>query len=389
MFDFNETLERRGTNSVKWDSIAKTYGEQNLWPMWIADMDFKTTPEVTAALSDFAGKSVFGYQMVPDSFYEAISTWQKEHHDYEISQESTLLFSSVLAGLATAVQTFTKKDDAILIHDPVYPPFARIVELNQRQLVRSPLIEANGHFEMDFADIEDKFKNSDIKLMILCNPHNPGGRVWTKSELLRLGELCKKYDVLVLSDEIHQDLVFPPHEMTTFHQVADDFSDFSVAFTSVTKTFNLAGVKISFAFAKNARLRNKLELQQFKTFGQEINSFGLIAAETAYQTGEPWRQELLTYLQDNIDFTLSYIKEHLPKVNVTIPEATYLIWLDFSEYGLEDGALMDKLIHDGKVVLNPGIDYGPHGSQHLRLNIACSRETLQTGLTKITAVFGE
>lgn len=385
MTNFDQPIERLGTNSVKWDAILQMYNEQELLPLWIADMDFKAPAGVLQAYQKLLDHGVLGYADTPESLYTAIIDWEKKHHQLTIEKEEILFFSGVLAGIATAVQAFTKPNDTILIHDPVYPPFANIITTNHRQLVRSQLIEEKGHFVMDFGDIEEKFKQHQVKVMILCNPHNPGGRVWLKEELQQLGELCRKYGVLVFSDEIHQDLVFSPNEMTSFFAAGDGFSDFSLQFTSMTKTFNLAGIKNSIVFAKNEKLRKQLEHKQAENFQQEINTFGLAGMEAAYETGEEWLAELLPYVQSNIAYTMTFFQEHLPKVKIMKPEGTYLLWLDFSAYGLADEELEERLVHKGKVVLNAGISYGPSGKQHMRLNVACPQAILAEGLKRIAA----
>ena len=385
MTNFDQPIERLGTNSVKWDAILQMYNEQELLPLWIADMDFKAPAGVLKAYQKLLDHGVLGYADTPESLYTAIIDWEKKHHQLTIEKEEILFFSGVLAGIATAVQAFTKPNDTILIHDPVYPPFANIITTNHRQLVRSQLIEENGYFVMDFGDIEEKFKQHQVKVMILCNPHNPGGRVWLKKELQRLGELCRKYGVLVFSDEIHQDLVFSPNEMTSFFAAGEGFSDFSLQFTSMTKTFNLAGIKNSIVFAKNEKLRKQLEHKQAENFQQEINTFGLAGMEAAYETGEEWLAELLPYVQSNIAYTMTFFQEHLPKVKIMKPEGTYLLWLDFSAYGLADEELEERLVHKGKVVLNAGISYGPSGKQHMRLNVACPQVILAEGLKRIAA----
>ncbi|GAA2899484.1 MalY/PatB family protein [Enterococcus pseudoavium] len=383
MTNFEQPVNRLGSNSIKWDTILKTYNEKELLPLWIADMDFKAPTGVLTAYQKLLTHGILGYTDTPEKLYTAIVNWEQSKHQLTINQEEIIFFSGVLAGITTALQAFTKPNDAILIHDPVYPPFAGIITNNRRQLVRSTLIEEDGRFVMDLADIEEKFKQHSVKVMILCNPHNPGGRVWTKAELSKLGELCKKYQVLVFSDEIHQDLIFPPNMMTSFFQAGEDFSDFSLQFTSMTKTFNLAGIKNSIVFVKNDRLRKQLLRKQAENFQQEINTFGLIGMEAAYETGEEWLATLLPYLQGNIHYTLDFFKTHLPKVKIMPPEGTYLLWLDFSAYPLSDDELEQLLVHKGKVVLNTGISYGPSGKQHMRLNIACPRVILEEGLKRI------
>lgn len=383
MTNFEQPIDRLGSNSVKWDAILKSYNEENLLPLWIADMDFKAPAGVLQAYQKLLEHGILGYADTPDTLYTAISNWEQEHFKLAVRKEEILFFSGVLAGITTAIQAFTKPNDVILIHDPVYPPFANIITTNRRQLVRSQLVEDNGHFVMDLADMEEKFKQHQVKVMILCNPHNPGGRVWTKKELYQLGELCQKYQVLVLSDEIHQDLVFPPNKMTSFFNAGDGFSDFSLQFTSMTKTFNLAGIKNSVVFVKNEKLRSQLIRKQEENFQQEINTFGLVGMEAAYETGEEWLAELLPYIQSNITYTMNFFREQLPKVKIMEPEGTYLLWLDFSEYDLSDKELEERFVHKGKVVLNTGVSYGPSGKQHMRLNVACPRVVLEEGLNRI------
>lgn len=383
MTNFEQPINRLGSNSVKWDAILKSYNEENLLPLWIADMDFKAPAGVLQAYQKLLEHGILGYADTPDTLYTAISNWEQEHFKLAVRKEEILFFSGVLAGITTAIQAFTKPNDVILIHDPVYPPFANIITTNRRQLVRSQLVEENGHFVMDLADMEEKFKQHQVKVMILCNPHNPGGRVWTKKELYQLGELCQKYQVLVLSDEIHQDLVFPPNKMTSFFNAGEGFSNFSLQFTSMTKTFNLAGIKNSVVFVKNEKLRSQLIRKQEENFQQEINTFGLVGMEAAYETGEEWLAELLPYIQSNITYTMNFFREQLPKVKIMEPEGTYLLWLDFSEYDLSDKELEERFVHKGKVVLNTGVSYGPSGKQHMRLNVACPRVVLEEGLNRI------
>jgi cystathionine beta-lyase len=256
-------------------------------------------------------------------------------------------------------------------------------------LVRHTLIERNGHFEIDPAAMEADIVDNDVKLMILCNPHNPGGRVWTSKELQTIGEICHRHQVIVVSDEIHQDIVFAPNTFVSFQTVDPAFAEFSIVLTSATKTFNLAGIKNSMIFIKNPDLKKQFVMAQEKNVQSEINTFGIVATEAAYRDSEDWLDELLDYLSGNIEWTCRYLTEQLPKVQFQKPEGTYLMWLDFSAYGLSDRELQRKLIKEAKVVLNPGINFGPAGTQHMRINLACPRETLQKGLLQIAATFKE
>lgn len=388
MQDFDHIYPRVDTDSVKWDSIKTTYGKDDLVPLWVADMDFMAPAPVIDALSDYTKRGLFGYSLVPDALYQAIFDWEKTHYGYSLEKEDILFSPGVVPSIGVAIQAYTQPGDSILIHDPVYHPFANMVKANERNLVTSPLGIEDGHFVMDLTDMEAKIKNNQVKMLILCIPHNPGGRVWTKAELIACGLLCQQYGVLVVSDEIHQDLVFAPYQHHSFHTLAPDFADFSIILTAATKTFNLAAVKLSMVYIKNKELRAAFQKVQSTTEQNTINTFGYVATQAAYEKGEPWRQDLLTYLAENSRYTEAFFKEHLPQVKVMAPEGTYLMWLDFRAYDLSPKALEDKLVQEAGVVLNNGAIFGNGGRGFMRLNLACPRETLAEGLERIRKVFG-
>ena len=388
MQDFDHIYPRVDTDSVKWDSIKTTYGKDDLVPLWVADMDFMAPTPVIDALSDYTKRGLFGYSLVPDALYQAIFDWEKTHYGYSLEKEDILFSPGVVPSIGVAIQAYTQPGDSILIHDPVYHPFANMVKANERNLVTSPLGIEDGHFVMDLTDMEAKIKNNQVKMLILCNPHNPGGRVWTTAELIACGLLCQQYGVLVVSDEIHQDLVFAPYEHHSFHTLAPDFADFSIILTAATKTFNLAAVKLSMVYIKNKELRAAFQKVQSTTEQNTINTFGYVATQAAYEKGEPWRQDLLAYLAENSRYTEAFFKEHLPQVKVMAPEGTYLMWLDFRAYDLSPKALEDKLVQEAGVVLNNGAIFGNGGRGFMRLNLACPRETLAEGLERIRKVFG-
>lgn len=387
MMNFNEAIQRRGTNSIKWDSIEKTYQKKDLLPLWIADMDFKAPLAVQKALATFVSQGIYGYSFAPDSLYESIINWQKNRHNYELTKEEILFNSGVVPSIAAAIHAYSSVGDAILVNDPVYPPFSATVKDAKRTLVRSPLLKMNGQFEFDFDDLEKKMQTHTIKLFILCNPHNPGGRVWTKAELQKIGLLCKQYGVLVVSDEIHQDLILPSYTFHSFQTVDPSFADFSIVLAAPTKTFNLASVKNSMMFIKNKELRKTMLALQHEWRFDEINTFGYIATEAAYREGAQWLDDLLSFLAHQVQIVRDHFKEHLPQVEVMIPQGTYLMWLDFSAFELSDSQLQDILIEKAGVVLNYGYTFGPHGRQHIRLNIACQEEILKEGLTRLTNAF--
>ncbi|GMA09287.1 cysteine desulfhydrase [Tetragenococcus halophilus subsp. flandriensis] len=386
MSRFDQIVDRKKTQSVKWDTIEANYKQKDLLPMWVADMDFKAPEAVQKAFKNYLDQGVFGYSIVPDSLYEAIINWQKNRHNFTIKKEEILLNSGVVPSLALSVQAYTKPGEAVLIHDPVYPPFAQVVEDNDRKLIRSKL-NTDDKFTMNLDEMEKLIQKENIRLFILCNPHNPGGRVWSKEELQAVGNLCKKYNVIVVSDEIHQDIVYQPETFTTFQNADSSFKDFSIVLTAATKTFNLAGIKNSMVFIKNAELFQAFQKIQQKNHQNDINTFGIIGTQAAYEGGKEWLDELLVYLKENINITYNFFQNELPNVKVSKPESTYLMWLDFSAYHLTDKQLEEKFINEAKVVLNPGISYGQEGSQHMRINLACPRATLKEGLRRIAAAF--
>lgn len=387
MAQFDQLHNRLQTNSIKWDTLEKDYQVRDLSAFWVADMDFQVAPEIQQALGEYVATGIYGYHLLPDSLYEAIISWQKRRHGYDIQKEAILVSSGVVPSLVMCIESLTRPGDAILIHDPVYPPFAEVVENNHRHLIRSSLMKHEGKFQMDLHEMETLIIDHQIKLFILCNPQNPGGRVWSNEELKQLGLLCQKHHVIVISDEIHQDLILAPNHFTSFQTVDESFAEFSVILTSATKTFNLAGVKLAMIFAKNRELREKIKSLQQVTRQDEVNTFGIIATQAAYDYAEDWLEELLVYLKMNVEETCAFFSESLPKVTVMQPEGTYLIWLDFSAYGLTDEELHHQLIYEAGVVLNKGATFGSNGKQHVRMNVACSNRLLKKGLTQIKEAF--
>lgn len=389
MTDFDQQLSRKNTNSVKWDGIVQTYHKEDLIPLWVADMDFMAPTPVIEALTNYSQLGIFGYSVTPDSLYEAIIAWENERYGYQLTKKDILFSPGVVPSIGVAIQAYTKPGDTVLIHDPVYHPFANMVKANGRIPSASPLHEVAGRFQMDLADMEARIKKDHIKLFILCNPHNPGGRVWEQEELLAVGRLCQKYGVIVVADEIHQDLVFAPHRHVSFQTVAPDFADFSLILTAATKTFNLAGIKHSMVYIKNPSLRKAFKDIQEMTEQATISTFGLLGTETAYRQGGEWLTELLAYLAENSRFTQEYFANHLPQVTMMAPEGTYLAWLDFSAFGLSDQQLQTKMIEEAGVVLNAGTMFGKQGTGHMRLNLACPKATLEAGLERIVKAFQE
>ena len=382
-YDFTTRPNRLGQHSEKW---RKTEGNPDLLQMWIADMDFLPLPEVKQALADYASQHVFGYPYASDSLYQAILDWEEAEHGYEVTRDDVVLIEGVVPAISVAIQAFTQVGDAVAINTPVYPPFARSVKLNNRKLVANSLLEKNGHFEIDFDQLEKDFVEHDVNLYILCSPHNPGGRVWSVEELEKIGQLCQKHGVLLVSDEIHQDLALFGNKHHSFNTLQPSYKDFTIVLASATKTFNIAGTKNSFAIIENPDLRKQFTRQQLANNQHEVPTVGLITMEVALRSGKPWLEELKTVLEENINYTVDYLENHT-KIKVMKPEGTYLIWLDFSAYGLSNEAIQEKLLTEAKVVLNNGLAFGTEGKYFARFNAATTFDTVKEGCRRIAVAF--
>ncbi|OFI47487.1 cysteine desulfurase [Floricoccus penangensis] len=380
MYNFTDKPNRLNTHSIKW---VETETNPELLPLWIADMDFQVLPEIKEAIKNFADYDVYGYSYAPDSLYQAIINWESSEHGYKITKDDITFIDGVVPGISIAIQAYTEVGDAIIINSPVYHPFARTIKLNERKLVANSLLEHDGRFEIDFERLEQDIVENDVKLYILCSPHNPGGRVWSKEELVKIGQLCKKHGVILLADEIHQDLVLFGNTHHSINTVNPDFSDFTVVLTAATKTFNIAGTKNSFAIIENSELREEFRAIQLRNNQSEISTIGYIATEVAYNNGLEWLEELKVVLEDNINYLIEYFKVHAPILKVMKPQGTYLLWLDFTEYGLDDLELHRSLMEDAKVELNQGIDFGPEGQAHARLNVAAPLEIIKEACKRI------
>ncbi|MCH4168393.1 MAG: pyridoxal phosphate-dependent aminotransferase [Streptococcaceae bacterium] len=382
MINFEKAVERRGTNSVKWDSMS-----EDILPLWVADMDFATVPEVTEGLVELAKSGVFGYTLNSPALFQSVIDWQEKQHQLKVEKDTIVFIEGVVPAISVAIQAYTAVGDAVLINTPVYPPFARTVNLNQRRLIENELEEVDGHFSINFEKLEAQFKDEAVKLFVFCSPHNPGGRVWTAKELEKLGTLCQKYQVKLVSDEIHQDFALFGNKHHPFLTIHPDYQDFAIILGSATKTFNIAGTKNAYAIIPNEDLRQKFKNIQLRNNQHEVSSFGQVATELAYLHGEEWLVGLKAKIEENIEFVVNFVNQKLPKVRVMKPEGTYLIWLDFSAYELDDKTLQKKMLKEAKVYLNAGISFGQEGSGHLRMNLATSTEIVNEALTRIAKVF--
>ncbi len=379
-YNFDEVIDRRGTGSLKWH-----YDDETI-PLWVADMDFKAAAPILAAMERIVQRGILGYTLPTEALYTAIMDWHSSRYGLLLTDKEILFSPGVVPSLALMLHIFTEAGDAVLVNDPVYTPFMSKVTQNKRTLVRSALVEADGKYRLDLDDMEAKIIKHSIKLYFLCNPQNPGGRVWTADELSAVLDLCKKHDVAIVSDEIHQDLTLRGHTFTPFLTLAQGYEHKVVSLTSMTKTFNIAGIKGSLIFAKDAALIEKIDAQQHLNDEYELNMFAYAAMHSAYREGGEWLAQLLAYIEDNIEFTLEFLADKLPKIKVMRPEASYLIWLDCSAYSQDDEQLYD-ILRAAKVELNAGIKYGEEGHLKMRINVACPRMLLETGLARMVVAF--
>ncbi|NLJ58910.1 MAG: pyridoxal phosphate-dependent aminotransferase [Tissierellia bacterium] len=382
MYDFDKVIKRVGTNSYKWDMVAREYDRDDLLPMWIADMDFEIAPEIIQAVKKRADHKTYGYTYPSDNFYDSIIKWNEKRNSYHVKREWMNVSTGVVPSIKAAIYGFTEKEDKILIQTPVYPPFHRSITQAKREIVTSPLIFDGNNYTIDFQDFENKIK-SGVKLFILCNPHNPIGRVWTKEELSKMTDLCYENNVKILSDEIHSDIILKGYKHTVINTVSEKAKNISLVCQSPSKTFNIAGLSTSFIIVENEVLRKQMWDSAAALGIDSVNLFGLTAVEAAYTYGEKWLDEMLLYIEANGEFVVNYIKEKLPKIKTYKPQATYLMWLDFRACNLSQGDLMNKLINGARVVLNSGTDFGEEGQGFVRLNIGCSKAMLKECLDRI------
>ncbi len=381
-FKFDKIIDRTNNFSAKWSEMNKNFGTNDLLPMWVADMDFLTAPCIMEALKDRLDQGIFGYTTRPSSYNESIANWLDNRFSWKIKKEWLMFSPAVVPSISLLIQNLTNKNDKIMIQEPVYSPFHNTVKMNERELVISPLIKLeNGNYIMDYDDIESKIK--DVKIFILCNPHNPVGRVWTLEELTKLGDICLKNNVLVISDEIHSDIIFKNHKHTPFASISKEFEQNTITCMAPTKTFNLAGLQSSFVVIPNKAYYNILDNAFSKLDIKRNNAFSLVATEAAYNYGEDWLDSLLNYLEDNVDFAIEYINTYIPQLKVNKPEGTYLLWVDFSSLNIDEDTLKNALINIGKVALNSGSSFGIGGQGHYRINLACPRSMVLEALKRI------
>jgi cystathionine beta-lyase len=386
-YNFNEIIDRKNTNSLKYDFAVERGKPSDVVPFWVADMDFRVPQQISDALVTRAQHGIFGYTQYKADYTDILKNWFKKRFDWSIDKKWLVITPGVVFAISTAITALTSEGDAVLIQRPVYYPFSETIHKNNRKIVNNPLVYKDGVYSIDFNDFEQKIIQENVKLFILCNPHNPVGRVWTKQELIRIGDICTKYGVIVVSDEIHADFIHKNHEHTVFASISEKYADITITCTSPSKSFNLAGLQISNIFISNDKIRHSFKKRLSQIGFDEPNTFGLIASHSAYSLGEQWLDELKIYIQNNINLAKEFIINAMPKVKVVDTEGTYLLWLDFSGYGLNGHELDEIIINKAGLWLDGGTMFGPEGEGFQRINAACPWVVLEEGLKKLAVAF--
>ena len=384
-YDFDELIDRTNTNCIKYDARKLFFGSEDVLPLWVADMDFKTPDFIIEALKKRLEHEVLGYTYRGDSYFESIVNWLDKRHGWKIEKEWISFSPGVVAGFTLAIDTFSKPGDEVVVQPPVYFPFSDSVKGTRRKILENPLKLVNGRYTFDLEDLKNKI-TPKTKMLLLCNPQNPGGMVWTKEELTALATVCLENKILIVSDEIHSDLVFEGNKHIPLPSLSDEIANNCVVCMAASKTFNIAGLTTSFVIIPNNQLFARYERTIKVPHLHMGNIFGSLALETAYHEGAAWVDQLMTYLKGNYDFLESFLNKNIPQIVPMKPEATYLIWLDFSAFNLTDDELNTKLI-DAGVGLNKGVQFGRGGAGFMRINIGCPRSTLEQALESMKKAF--
>lgn len=384
-YDFDKIIDRQGTNSVKWspDFLKMMFGDEDLLSMWVADMDFKCPQPVVDALVERAQHGIFGYSEREDSYYQSIIDWNKRRNNWDLKKEWILYTPGIVPAINYMIQTFCYTGDKVIIQNPVYYPFLNAINNNGCHAQLNPLVFDGEKYQMDFNDLEEKAKDPRVKMMILCSPHNPVGRVWTEEELTRVGKICLENNVLVISDEIHSDLILDDNVHIPFARISEEFAQNSITCTAPSKTFNLAGLQMSNIIVQNDQLRLKLSNILENNSIMLPNTFGIVALETAYNQGEEWLDQVIEYINENMNYIDKFVKEKMPQIKFIRPEGTYLAWLDFSALGFNEKELENWMRGEAKLALDEGYIFGKGGEGFERFNVACPREILAEALSRI------
>ena len=384
---FDEIINRKNTNSIKYDFHKENNKTENLVPFWIADMDFKTAPAIINALKEKSDYGIFGYTGIKDDYYNALANWFKSYHNWHIEKDWLVITPGAVFAISAAINALTNKGDSVIINEPVYHPFSHMIEINNRKLIINNLILKNGYYKIDFEDFEKKIIENNVKLFILCNPHNPVGRVWTKEELSKLGDICLKHNVYIFSDELHHEFIYPGFKHTVFASCQEKYADISLICTSPSKTFNLAGLQLTNIFIKNKNIRDKFMHIIEQTGYDEPNLMGMIACQAGYSFGKEWLDEVNKYIYENLNFIRSFLKENIPKIKLIEPEASYVLWLDFREFNLDQSNLIEIIENSAGLWLDSGSKFGDSGKGFMRVNIACPKSLIKQAMEKLEKAF--
>ena len=386
-YDFDTPIDRTHTWSIKHDFKKENGKADDILPLWVADMDFRSPDSVVEALKKAVDHGIFGYSRADESYFDAVAAWYQKRHHLTLQPEWMTCTPGIVFALSIAVRAFTQEGDAVLIQPPVYHPFSRAILRNKRTLVENPLVLKDGHYEMDLEELEQKVLDEHVKLMILCNPHNPVGRVWTREELTALADICLRHHVYVISDEIHGDFVWQGHEQTPYASISEEACLHSMMCTAPSKTFNLAGMATSNLFIPDPEMRRKFRSELLDVGQENMNRLGLFACRAAYEGGGEWLDQLIGYLAGNLALVRDFCKNRVPQIQLVEPEGTYLAWLDCRELGMTDDELMAFFSNEAKVWLDPGTHSGEQGSGFMRFNLGSSRSVIAQALDQIEAAW--
>lgn len=367
---FDQVIDRTNTHSVKWDMHELSHKPVDAYPLWVADMDFKVMPEIVEALNQEVNQALYGYTFISDDYYQSIIDWLERRHHYVIKKEWITTTPGVVSAINAAILAFTQENDSVLIQEPVYYPFKRSILFNKRKAINNQLIYTSDHYELDINDFEEQIKENNVKLFILCSPHNPIGKVFSEDELNQMVDICKKYDVLIVSDEIHMDFVYAPYQHKVLAQLRKDYADHIMTLYAASKTFNLAGMKVSQLICTNIDLIQRINDEYMKLGMHGHNTLGIIASTIAYSSGDTYVDELVSYLKQSIEWLQIFLAHELPQVKLVKPEGLYILWLDFSALNLSQDKLDEFLLTQAKCWLNNGELFGPSGKGFMRINCA-------------------
>ena len=382
-YNFNEIIDRKGTDSLKYDFAVERGLPKDVLPLWVADMDFPVEDHIKEALIKAAEHAIFGYSDTKDDYFEVLSSWYERRFFWKVKKEWLVKTPGVVFAIAMAIQALTKENEAIIIQEPVYYPFSSTIRANNRKIVINNLVLKKDKYHIDFVDFEKKIIENNVKLFILCSPHNPVGRVWTREELQKLANICLKHKVYIFSDEIHSDLVYEKDTHTIFANLGKDVEDSCIVATAPSKTFNIAGLQVSNIWIANKKMRDAFKEAIDRAGYSQLNNMGLIATKVAYKYGEEWLEELKIYLKSNIDFVRKFLKDKLQNIKLIEPEGTYLLWLDCRELGLSEKERQGLIQNKAKLWLDTGTMFGKAGAGFERINIACPRKTLEEAMNRL------